>query len=119
MNCSYKIKYTIFFLIFTLSINAQQSIKGIWNMGQDNTKIEITEEKDICEGKIFSSENKNAKIGNLILKDVKLVNGKWKGKLYSPKKKDWFDAVLKVEGKQLLVTVKSGLMSKTVEWKKE
>lgn len=88
-------------------------------MGQDNTKIEIIKDNGIYGGRIISSDNPNAEIGNLILKDVKSVDGKWKGKLYAPKKKEWFDAVLKAEGKQLLITVKSGWASKTVEWSKE
>lgn len=114
-----KILFTFCILFSALIMNAQASLGGIWNMGQDNTKIEITEANGTYEGRIMASDNANAKIGNLILKDVKSVDGKWKGKLYSPKKKEWFDAVLKVEGKKLLVTVKSGWMSKTVEWTKE
>ena len=89
-----KILFTCCILFSTLLMHAQESsLGGIWDMGQDDTKI-------------------------VILKEVKSVSGKWKGRLYSPKKKEWFDAVLKVEGKKLLVTVKSGVMSKTVEWTK-
>lgn len=113
-----KILFAVCILFSTLTTNAQ-SIAGIWNMGQDNTKIEITEGNGVYEGRVASSDNANAKIGSLILKDVKSVDGKWKGKLYAPKKKEWFDTTLKVAGKKLLVTVKSGLMSKTVEWTKE
>jgi len=114
-----KILITFCILFSALTMNAQESLGGTWNMGQDDTTIEITKNNGIYEGRVASSDNANAKIGNLILKDVKSVSGKWKGKLYSPKKKEWFDATLKVEGKQLLVTVKSGMMSKTVEWTKE
>lgn len=115
-----KILFTCCILFSTLLMHAQESsLGGIWDMGQDDTKIEITKNNGIYEGRIASSDNANAKIGNLILKEVKSVSGKWKGKLYSPKKKQWFDAVLNVEGKKLLVTVKSGVMSKTVEWTKE
>lgn len=114
-----KILITFCILFSALTMNAQESLAGTWNMGQDDTKIEITKSNGTYEGRIASSDNDNAKIGNLILKDVKSVNGKWKGKLYSPKKQQWFDATLKVEGKKLLVTVKSGVMSKTVEWTKE
>lgn len=99
-------------------MNAQQSINGIWNTGQDNTEIEIKSENGIYDGKIISSENSNAKKGTLILKDVKSVSGKWKGKMYSPKKKEWFNAVLELKGGKLMVKVKSGFMSKTVEWTK-
>lgn len=114
-----KITFAFCILFLSLTMHAQESLTGTWNMGEDDTKIEIKKGDGVYEGRIASSDNANAKIGNLILKDVKSVNGKWKGKLYSPKKKEWFDATLKVAGKKLLVTVKSGLMSKTVEWTKE
>ena len=113
-----KIAFAFCILFLSLTMHAQEALTGIWNMGEDNTKVEITKSNGIYEGRIASSDNANAKIGNLILKDVKLVNGKWKGKLYAPKKKEWFDAVLKVEGKKLLVTVKAGMMSKRLTWKK-
>ena len=114
-----KTVFTFCILCSVLTMHAQQSLAGIWNMGKDNTKIEITEENGVSEGKIVSSDNAKAKIGNQLLKDVKSVGGEWKGKLYSPKKNKWFNAVLEEKGNQLLVTVKAGFMSKTLEWKKE
>ncbi|MDX2245158.1 MAG: hypothetical protein SF052_00165 [Bacteroidia bacterium] len=114
-----KVLITCCILFSTLVMHAQVPLTGIWDMGQDNTKIEITENNGIYQGRIVSSDNTNAKIGNLILKEVKSVGGKWKGKLYSPKKKEWFDAVLEVKGGKLMVTVKSGWMSKVLTWSKE
>lgn len=114
-----KILLTCCLLFSTLALNAQQSIAGIWNMGKDNTKIEITSENGVYGGTIFSSDNAKAKIGNQILKEVKAVGGEWKGKLYSPKKSKWYNAVLKKKGDQLQVTVKAGMMSRTIEWKQE
>lgn len=113
-----KILLTCCILFAGLTMHAQASLTGVWNMGQDNTKIEIKADNETHEGRILSSDNANAKPGTLILKDVKSVNEQWQGKLYSPKKKEWFDAVLIVEGKKLLITVKSGWASKTVEWTK-
>lgn len=100
-------------------MNAQQSINGIWNTGQENTKIEIKLENGMYNGKIISSDNAKAKKGTIILKDVKSIKGEWKGKLYSLKKKDWFDAILQLNGSVIVVTVKSGWGSKTVKWTKE
>ncbi len=97
---------------------AKQSFEGFWNMGEDNTIIEIKAENGTYVGRIASSDNAKAKIGGLILKDVKSVDGIWKGKLYSPRKNEWFDAVLKTEGNLLLITVNSGRMSKTLKWSK-
>lgn len=106
-------------LLSSLTMNAQQSIAGIWNTGNDNTKIEITKANDVYEGKIVSSDNAKAKIGKQLLKEVKSVDGEWKGKLFAAKRGKWMDAVLEEKGNQLQVTVKAGWMSKTLEWRKE
>jgi len=109
-----------FCMLFSITtMNAQQSIAGIWNIGDDDTKIEITENNGIFYGKISSSDNTQANIGKQILKDVKFNNGEWKGKMYAAKKGKWYDAVFKEKGNQLDVTIKVGFMSKTLEWKKE
>lgn len=110
---------TLCILSSIIAVHAQGSLKGIWNTGKDNTKIEITQEEDVYIGKIISSDNVNAKIGNQLLKDVRLVDGEWKGKLYAPKKKKWLDAVVKEENKQLFITVSAGFMSKTITWTQE
>ena len=105
----------LFFLTF--SMNAQEAIDGIWNMGKANTQIEIAEAEDgIYHGKIIASDNASAKIGATLLKDIKLVDGEWRGKLFAAKKGKWMDTVLKAENNQLLVTVNAGIMSKTLKW---
>ncbi len=114
-----KTVFTFCLFCAALTMNAQQSLVGTWNMGKDNTKIEITQEKGVYGGKIVASDNAKAKIGSQLLKDIKSVGGQWKGKMYSPKKGKWFDAILKPDGAQLFVTVKAGLVSRTLEWKKE
>ncbi len=119
MKNTLKLVIALCFTTLAFSLNAQQAINGIWNTGQDNTLIEIKEKNGSYEGRVFSSDNNKAVIGNLFVKEVKSVSGKWKGKLYSPKKQEWFDAVFLIKGEKLTVTVKSGLMSKTVEWTKK
>lgn len=106
-------------LFVTFTMKAQQSIAGIWNTGKENTKIEITEAHDgVYEGKIISSDNPKAKTGKTLLKDIKSIDGEWKGKLFAAKKGKWMDAVLKEEANQLLITVKAGWRSKTIKWAK-
>ncbi|MEL6655311.1 MAG: hypothetical protein AAFP77_13780 [Bacteroidota bacterium] len=107
------------FFLSTLILSAQQSIAGVWNTGNDNTKIEIAEVDGIYEGKILSSDNDKAPIGKRLLKDVQLVDGEWKGKLYAAKREEWMDAVLEAIGDQLAITVKAGWVSRTVEWSRE
>ncbi|MCR9288530.1 MAG: DUF2147 domain-containing protein [Bacteroidetes bacterium] len=113
-----KIVFTFCILLSSITMNAQQSITGIWNIGNDNTKIEITEDNGVYGAKIVSSDNAKAKIGSEFLKDVKSVGGEWEGKLYNAKKNKWYDVVLKEKGDQLMATVDAGMMSKTLEWTK-
>ena len=105
-------------LLSALSLSAQDTLTGIWNTGQENTKIEITEADGVFTGAIHSSDNEKAKIGAQLLKEVKPSGEAWKGKLYSAKRGKWYNAELKPEGNKLLVTVKAGFMSKTIEWTK-
>ncbi len=81
-------KLSFFFLVLfaTFSMNAQEALTGVWNTGVDNTKIEITEDTGVFKGEILSSDNAKAKIGNQIIKDVKLRNGEYKGQIYAAKK---------------------------------
>jgi len=113
-------KVTLVFciLLSAITMNAQQSITGIWNIGNDNTKIEITEANAVYEAKIISSDNAKAKIGSQFLKDVKLKGNEWKGQLYNAKKGKWYDATIKSENDILKTEVKVGMMSKTLEWSK-
>lgn len=116
-----KLSILIFILFSAFSMNAQHSISGIWNTGKGNTKIEIKEVNGIFEGKIASSDNSNAKIGTLLLKEIESVSeeGEWIGKLYAAKKGKWITAVLTEKGNRLLITIKVGQMVKKLEWSKE
>ncbi len=108
--------YLILLTFFTFSTMSAQSLVGIWETGEDNTIIEITEENNVVSGKIFSSENSEVKIGKQILKDVKFNEGEYKGKMYAAKKEKWYDAVLKTKGDELEIKIKVGFMSKTLKW---
>jgi hypothetical protein len=48
----------------SVSTNAQQNLDGVWNTGKENTSIEIKNR----EGEIYSSENKKATKGKLMIK---------------------------------------------------
>lgn len=91
---------------------AQQSINGIWNTGQDNTKIEINS----TTGKIHSSDNEKATVGKLIVKDLNRVNNTYKGKLYLIRRKRWTDAVFVPNGTSLNVRVSAGFQKKEMVW---
>lgn len=110
-----------FFFSLLLSVGslaAQSAPTGVWNTGNDNSKVEITEVDGNYVGTLISSDNTKAKIGKQLLKDLKPDGDAWKGKLFAPKKGKWLDATLQEKGNQLLIKVGSGFMSKTLKWKK-
>ncbi|MEL6671593.1 MAG: hypothetical protein AAFR61_05355 [Bacteroidota bacterium] len=111
-----KIIFTCCLIMASLFAHAQSSPAGIWNTGKDNTKIEIAEGEQGFEGKILSSDHADAPLGKLLLKEIKQVEGAWKGKLFAAKKGEWMDAILQKEGDQLVITVGNGWMSKEVTW---
>lgn len=114
-------KKTIILLLIlfsTFSIYAQSSIEGIWDTGNDNTKVEIKKIDGKLEGKIASSDNTKATIGKLIIKELQEDGDEYKGKLYAIKKSRWVDAVFAQKGQKLIMTISAGFRSRTVEWVK-
>lgn len=108
---------SIFVLLLSLAgLHAQTAPAGVWNTGQDNTLVEITNVEGRYIGKLISSDSPDAKIGNLLLKDLKSVGGVWKGQLYAPKRGAWYDATVEAKGDRLIIKVGSGLTSKTITW---
>jgi len=102
----------------SISIFGQSNLNGTWGTGEDNTKIEISESDGKVTGKIKSSDNPKATIGNTMLKDLKKSDSSWKGKIYAAKRQEWHDAVLTQKGNILEIKISVGFFSKTVEWKR-
>ncbi len=114
-----KLGFLLSLFLLALSMNAQQYLTGVWDTGKDNTKIEISEQDGVYSGIVVSSDNAKVIPGKEILKDVKSVDGGWKGKVYAMRMGKWLDANLEEKGDLLLVSVKAGLMRRTLEWEKE
>ncbi|MCR9287142.1 MAG: DUF2147 domain-containing protein [Bacteroidetes bacterium] len=110
------ILFIALFYIFALS--AQDSLKGIWLTGEENTKIETYQKDGVWFGKIVSSDNPNAKIGTDILRDLKKDNGEWKGKIFAAKRGKIMDAIIEPTKNILKITVSAGFFSKNLEWKR-
>ncbi|MEZ7930725.1 MAG: hypothetical protein QMC21_04290 [Flavobacteriales bacterium] len=112
-------KNLITMLVLLIGINsyAQSDISGEWKVGEKNTVIKIDQEKGV--GKIISSDKTKVEIGKLMVKDLKKKKGKWVGKVYSPKRKEWYDAELTNKGNTLNVEISVGFFSKTIEWVKK
>ena len=97
---------------------AQPSILGRWNIGQENTVIEVKETAGKIEGRIVTSDHTKVPIGRLILKDVYRVNQNFKGKLYSLRKGKWFDAEFYLKQEKMEVAITVGWATRKINWKK-
>jgi uncharacterized protein (DUF2147 family) len=102
--------------LFSLNSFAQAAVAGAWVVGKQNTVVKIEQNNGIYSGTIISSDNPKAKIGKLMVKDLNEKNGKWKGKTYSPKRKEWYDAAFIPKKNALDIKIKVGFFSKTIAW---
>ena len=111
----------LMFSLLSISTYAQSNtdVAGEYLLGKQNTVVKIEEQEGVYSGKIIASDNPSAKIGKLMVKDVKEKEGKWKGKVYAPKRKEWYDAEFIPKENTLDVKLKVGFFSKTMEWKKQ
>ena len=104
--------------LYSFSAFAQADLSGVWATGDDNTKIEIADVDGQVTGKIKSSDNQNAKIGKVILKDLKEDGNQWKGQIFAARRGEWHNVEIKPKKDVLELIISVGLFSKSLEWKK-
>jgi uncharacterized protein (DUF2147 family) len=113
-----KILSVIITLFCIFQNSDKHSIIGIWNTLEENTKIEITEEKEVLFGRIKSSDNPQAKVGRLILKDLIKSGNSWTGKIFAVKKNEWYDVEITSKANNLNLKIQVGFVHKNLIWKK-
>lgn len=96
-----------------------KDIQGQWNTGEENTVIAIRKEENGWLGRIVSSDNANAKINGIVLKDLEWNGEEWEGQVYAAKRKEWYDVEMIRNSEMLEVEVSVGIFSKSLEWKRE
>ena len=111
-------------LIIVLSIfsvfqsSSDKTIVGTWITLEDNTKIQIVEEKGMLIGKIKSSDNPNAQVGKLILKDLVKSGNTWIGKIFAVKRKEWIDVEITSDNNSLNLKIQYGIVTRNLIWKR-
>ena len=110
--------YTLWILGIAWTVQAQSNIAGKWQTGRYNTIVETYEKDGLWFGKIISSDNPDAKIGNDVLRDFKKKDGKWFGQLYAAQRDRLLDATIKPEGQVLKINISTSMFSRELEWKK-
>ena len=103
--------------LFSMSSFTQSELTGHWTFGEQNTVVNLEQHNRVYSGKIISSDSPKVKIGTVLVKELKQTKGSWKGKVYSPKRKDWYDAVFKTKKDKLKIEISvSRFYKKTIEW---
>jgi uncharacterized protein (DUF2147 family) len=113
-----KILLFIVSLIAIFQNSNDHNIVGTWNTLEDNTKIEITEQKGVLFGRIKSSDNPKAQVGRMILKDLIKSGNSWTGKIFAVKKNEWYDVEITSKQNNLNLKIQVGLVHKNLIWKK-
>jgi len=109
----------VLFSLFTIFQNSpEHSIVGTWNTLEDNTKIQIIEQKGMLNGRIKSSDNTKAQVGRLILKDLVKSGNAWTGKIFAVKRNEWYDVEVSSEKNRLKLKIKVGFVQKNLIWEK-
>jgi uncharacterized protein (DUF2147 family) len=105
--------------LFTIFQNLpEHSIIGTWNTLEDNTSIQIIEQKGILFGRIKASDNTKAQVGRLILKDLVKSGNAWTGKIFAVKKNQWYDVEITSEKNSLNLKIQIGFLHKNLKWEK-
>jgi len=114
-----KLIYLAVFLVASLSVIAKESpldIEGVWNTGNNNSLVKIAINEGIMVGKLIKSDKAKAKLGTLILSDLKKQKRNWQATVYSIKRDKFFSAKVTRLGNKLLLNVDAGFFSKGIEW---
>lgn len=107
------------FIFIAIGLGAQELTEGIWLTGEENTKIETYKKDGAWYGRIVSSDNPKATIGQDILQQFINEKGKWTGKLYAAKRDKLLDAVIKPSDDKLDISVSAGFFKKNLKWIRE
>lgn len=105
-----------FFYIFQNP--SEYIIIGTWNTLENNTKIQIVEEKGMLIGRIKSSDNTKVQVGKLILKDLIKTGNSWSGKIFSLKRNEWYDVEIIPQKNNLDLKIQIGYIHKSLTWEK-
>jgi len=105
----------ILFLFISVSIvsaqSAEEDFSGSWKTEQ-GPLVQITKSGDTFQGV-------NVEHDKLVLDNLKFEDGEWTGTLIKPKDGSRYNCTAVLSGNTLKLTVKKGLLSKTITWKKQ
>lgn len=111
----FKNALVIIFLFLSVSVvsaqSAEDDFSGDWKTEQ-GPLVQITKSGDTFKG-VNVEHNKE------VLENLKFVDNEWTGTLIRPKDGSKYDCTAVLSGNSLKLTVKKGLLSKTITWTKQ
>jgi uncharacterized protein (DUF2147 family) len=113
-----KILFVVLSLFSIFQNSPEHNIAGIWNTLEENTRVQIIEQKGMLTGRIISSDNSKAQVGRLILKDLVQSGNAWTGKIFAVKKNQWYDVEITSEKNRLKLKIQVGFVNKNLIWEK-
>ena len=106
---------TFTFLFLSVSIGFAQSanydFSGSWKTDQ-GPLVQITKTDDTFKGV-------NVEHDKTVLENLKYKKSKWTGTLIKPEDGSKYSCTVTIDGDKMKLTVKKGLMSKTLVWTKQ
>ncbi len=109
--------YLAVFLLTSFSVNAKGTsldIAGVWHTGNNNSLVKIATNEGLMVGRLIKSDK--AKVGTLILSELKQQKSYWLAKVYSIKRDQFFPAKVTRKDNKLLLKVDAGFFTKEIEW---
>lgn len=95
---------------------AEGALNGLWQTGEDNSIVEVTETNGVATGKLVSSDNPKAVAGTEILRNFSESGGTWKGSIYAVRRDKLMDATITPSADSLAIDVNAGFISKDLTW---
>jgi len=92
------------------------ALNGLWQTGEDNSIVEVTEKNGVATGKLVSSDNPKAVAGTEILRNFSETNGTWNGSVYAIRRNKLMDATITPSADNLTIDVNAGFTSKDLTW---
>ncbi len=113
-----KILVVILSFLCIFQNTSEYVIIGTWDTLENNTKIQIVEEKGMLIGRIKSSDNTKVQVGKIILKDLIKTGNSWNGKIFSLKRNEWYDVEIIPQKNKLDLKIQIGFVHKSLTWEK-
>jgi len=113
-----KILYIPLVVMLGAQVNAQSTLIGNWDTGEQGTIIKVSEKEGEFGGEILTSDNPKVQTGIKMLRELEYDKNSWTGELYSIKGDTWYDAEFRPTEEKLFIKITLGFFQRDLTWEK-